>query len=154
MYDGAPLLCACLLFDDFFCQHIRGTPHTEPHCALIYLESNIGGNTAELHQRESARRSARRQQFSERHKIAEGWATSAVEAVAAVAASADLPVAGAVSVEMADQDVVIHLTVEVAAAVVTVAGEVVWAAVVADTTVADDSKTTTHRAMHKRAMQR
>ncbi len=74
--------------------------------------------------------------------------------VAAVAASADLPVAGAVSVEMADQDVVIHLTVEVAAAVATVAGEVVWAAVVADTTVADDSNTTTHRAMHKRTMQR
>lgn len=57
---------------------------------------------------------------------------------AAVAASADLPVAGAVSVEMADQDVVFHLTVEMAAAV-TVAGEVVWAAEVADTTVADDS---------------
>ena len=58
---------------------------------------------------------------------------------AAVAASADLPVVGAVSVEMADQDVVFHLTVEMAAAAVMVAGEVVWAAEVADTTVADDS---------------
>ena len=59
---------------------------------------------------------------------------------AAVAASADLPVAGAVSAEMADQDVVFHLTVEMAAAAaVTVAEEVVWAAEVADTTVADDS---------------
>eukprot|EP00561_Arcocellulus_cornucervis_P005456 CAMPEP_0185813826 /NCGR_PEP_ID=MMETSP1322-20130828/12480_1 /TAXON_ID=265543 /ORGANISM="Minutocellus polymorphus, Strain RCC2270" /LENGTH=171 /DNA_ID=CAMNT_0028510527 /DNA_START=100 /DNA_END=613 /DNA_ORIENTATION=- len=47
---------------------------------------------------------------------AEGWATSAVEVAAAVAASADLPVVGAVSVEMADQDVVFHLTVEMAAA--------------------------------------
>ena len=65
---------------------------------------------------------------------------------AAVAASADLPVVGAVSVEMADQDVVIHLTVEVevAAVAATVAGEVVWAAEVADTTVADDSNIVPH----------
>ena len=64
---------------------------------------------------------------------------------AAVAASADLPVVGAVSVEMADQDVVFHLTAEMAAAaVVTVAGEVVWAAEVADTTVADDSNIVPH----------
>ena len=65
---------------------------------------------------------------------------------AAVAASADLPVVGAVSVEMADQDVVFHLTVEMAAAAAaaTVAGEVVWAAEVADTTVADDSNIVPH----------